>query len=244
MEFRTKRFISLDGKKVRKIPTLDWNQVPAKMSAYQCYIVNAMYIPTTNSIYIPLGYIQEPFIDLGNRGIEYNLSNIGFTICHEMSHCLDDSGSKYDYKGNLHDWWTPSDKKKYKAIQDNILKQYVKWTKRDGIDFDATLSIGEDLADISALYICDTFLLDFMKNKKEILPVISDSLNTFHIYFAAQQKQKIAKLAARAQLIINPHPPNKFRCNIPLSRSYSFISYYNLKPGDDMWWPNAEPIWY
>jgi putative endopeptidase len=243
MFFRTKRYISLDGKKLRNIPSMDWNQYPPKFSSYQCYIVNAMYIPTSNSIYIPLGYIQEPFIDLNNRGIEYNLSNIGFTICHEMSHCLDDSGSKYDYEGNLKDWWTTQDKKKFKKIQENILKQYNSWAKRDGLKFDATSSLGEDLADISALYICDIYLLDFNKSKKALTPVIANSFNTFHVYFASQQKQKISKLAEKAQLLTNPHPPNKYRCNVPMSRSFSFISNYKIKKGDEMYWHNVESIW-
>lgn len=242
-EYRTNLFISLDGKQTRHIPTINWNEVPPKLSSFQCYIVNAMYIPTSNSIYIPLGYLQEPFIDLDNRGIEYNLSNIGFTICHEMSHCLDDIGSKYDENGNLKDWWTNSDKLKYKKIQNDILKQYLEWTKRDGIKYDPTYSLGEDLADISALYICDVYLLDFMKNKKALTPVIGNAINTFHIYFAAQQKQKIEKMAQKSQLILNPHPPNKYRCNIPMSRSFAFIGNYSIKKGDKMWWHNTNPIW-
>ena len=243
MNFRTKRYISLDGKKLRNIPSLDFNQYPPKFSSYQAYIVNAMYIPTSNSIYIPLGYIQEPFIDLNNRGIEYNLSNIGFTICHEMSHCLDDVGSKFDYEGNLNDWWKPEDKKNFKKIQQNILNQYNSWAKRDGIKFDASLSLGEDLADISALYICDIYLLDFMKDKKALIPIIANAFNTFHVYFASQQKQKISKMAEKAQLITNPHPPNKYRCNIPMSRSYSFVYNYSIKKGDKMWWHDIKPIW-
>jgi putative endopeptidase len=243
MAYRTNLYISLDGKKIRNLPSIDWSVVPLKLSSYQCYIVNAMYIPTKNSIYIPLGYIQEPFIDLDNRGIEYNLSNVGFTICHEMSHCLDDTGSKYDHNGNLNDWWKDSDKKKFKKIQDDILKQYTEWTKRDGIKFDPSISLGEDLADISALYICETYLLDFLKNKKNLLPIINNSLNTFHIYFAAQQKQKIKIEAKNSQLLINPHPPNKYRCNIPLSRSHVYRYNYNIKKEDKMWWPNTKPIW-
>ena len=243
MTYRTNLYISLDGKKIRNLPSLDWSAVPLKLSSYQCYIVNALYIPTKNSIYIPLGYIQKPFIDLDNRGIEYNLSNVGFTICHEMSHCLDDNGSKYDHNGNLHDLWKDSDKKTFKKIHDDILKQYTQWTKRDGINFDASISLGEDLADISALYICETYLLDFLKNKKSLLPIINNSLNTFHIYFAAQQKQKITKEAEKSQLLINPHPPNKYRCNIPLSRSLIYRTNYNIKKEDKMWWPNVKPIW-
>ena len=82
-----------------------------------------------------------------------------------------------------------------------------------------------------------------MKEKKSLIPVIANAFNTFHVYFASQQKQKISKLAEKAQLLTNPHPPNKDRCNIPLSRSYSFISNYSLKKGDKMWWHDVKPIW-
>jgi predicted metalloendopeptidase len=50
-------------------------------------------------------------------------------------------------------------------------------------------------------------------------------------------------MAEKSQLISNPHPPNKYRCNVPLSRSVAFISNYNIKKGDGMWWHNQKPIW-
>ena len=81
--------------------------------------MNASYTPSKNAIYIPLGYIQKPFIDLEERGIEYNLAHVGFTLSHEMSHALDDWGSQYDYKGVLNNWWTPKDKAMFKSIQKN-----------------------------------------------------------------------------------------------------------------------------
>jgi len=243
MYYRTKDYIRLDGNKFIFVPSLDWDEYPPKFNSFQCYQVNAKYIPTLNAIYIPLGYIQEPFIDLEKRGIEYNLSNIGFTIAHEMAHSLDDLGSKYDLKGNLKDWWSPEDKKKYKKIQKDILNQYESWAKRDHIKYDASLTIGEDIADITAINICDTYLLYYLHNTKSLAPIINNSFNTFHIYFANQQKQKVSKMAEKSQLILNPHPPNKYRCNVPLSRSMSFIANYDIKKGDGMWWSNQEPVW-
>jgi putative endopeptidase len=91
--WRHQQAISLVGKNVIDIPVIDWAQIPPKMISTQAYVVNAMYTPTQNSIYIPLGYIQKPFVDLDERGLEYNLAHIGFTIAHEMSHSLDDLGS-------------------------------------------------------------------------------------------------------------------------------------------------------
>lgn len=243
LDWRFKRFIRLEGKKVIDIPQVDWTQFPQKYVGTQPYIVNAMYTPSKNNIYIPLGYIQPPFIDLDNRGIEYNLATLGCTLTHELSHSLDDWGSKYDHEGNLNDWWTDSDKKKFKQIQENIITQYNEWAKRDGIIFDASIGIGENLADISGLAICDEYLRDFQKKNKDIAQIRGISYEAFYIYFAYQQRQKVTKKALSAQLKTNPHPLSKYRTNVPLSRSLMFTSIYDVKPGEKMYWPNRNPIW-
>jgi putative endopeptidase len=242
-EWRTKKMISLDNENIVDIPMLDFNVSPPKIIGFQNYIVNASYIANKNSIYIHLGYIQEPFVDLSGKGIEYLLSGLGFTIGHEISHCLDDWGSQYDEKGNLYDWWSANDKKEYNKIQNEIIKQYEDWAKRDDIIFDASLSIGEDLADISGLAICDEYLMDYQLNKKYIAPIRSISFDTFYIYFAHHNRQRVEKKALSAQLISNPHPLEKYRTNVPLSRSTVFKSEYNIEKGDEMYWRNNNTVW-
>jgi predicted metalloendopeptidase len=242
-KWRHERFVELEGKPEIDIPMMDWTQYPVKMTGTQAYIVNASYTPSKNSIYINLGYIQKPFVDLDERGIEYNLAHLGFTIGHEMSHGFDDFGSQYDAEGRLHDWWTPEDKKKFKAIQADVVKQYEELAARDGIKFDASIGIGEDLADISGMAICDEYLQDFQENNKDLIPIRYLSYEGFYTYFAFQQRQIIKKKALAAQLKTNPHPLDKYRCNAPLSRSQIFRALYNVKKGDGMWWHNTDTVW-
>jgi len=242
-KWRHQKFIDLEGEHPIDIPLMDWTQYPVKMVGTQAYIVNASYTPSRNAIYINLGYIQKPFVDLDERGVEYNLAHIGFTIGHEMSHGFDDWGSKYGYDGNLYDWWTPQDKKKFKKIQEDVVKEYETYAGRDGIDFDASIGIGEDLADISGLAICDEYLRDFQDNNKDLVAIKSLSYEAFYVYFAFQQRQKVGKKALAAQLKTNPHPLDKYRCNVPLSRSQIFRALYNVKKGDGMWWPNGDSVW-
>jgi putative endopeptidase len=241
--WRHQRYLELEGKPVIDIPLMDWTQYPVKMIGTQAYIVNASYTPTKNSIYINAGYIQPPFINLDERGIEYNLAHFGDTIGHEMSHAFDDSGSKYGWDGNLYDWWTPKDKKIYKAMQLDVIKQYEAYAKRDGIVFDAIIGIGEDLADISGLAICDEYLRNFQTYNKMGFPNRRLSYETFYTYYALQERQKVTKKALVAQLKTNPHPLDKYRTNIPLSRSKIFRGLYNVKKNDDMWWHNTNTIW-
>ena len=240
--WRTKQMIELDGKSSEvDIPTIDWEEL--KMVGKQSYIVNAYYTPTENSIYVPLAYLQKPFIDLDERGIEYNLAHIGYTLGHEMSHCLDDLGSKYNEKGNLHNWWTKHDRNKFNVKVKNVIKQYEQFAGYDGIKMDASLSTGENLADISGLAICEEYLKDFQDNNDDIVPIKALSFHAFFVYLAIQARQKIFDEAVKAQLKTNPHPMDKYRTNCPLARLELFRSLYNIKKKNKMFWASTDTIW-
>lgn len=243
MHWRTQTFIDLEGKTPLHLPMVDWAEYPVKMVGQQPYIVNASYTPTSNSIFINLGYLQKPFIDLDSRGIEYNLARIGYTLCHEMSHGFDDMGSRYGLDGNLKNWWSDKDRATYTKIQKDVISQYEEFAARDGIKFDASIGIGEDLADISGLAICEKYLRDFNTNTKAVIPIQYTSYERFYTFFGVDQRQKVSKQALIAQLKTNPHPLNKYRCNVPLSRSSLFRTMYNIKKGDGMWWHNTDMIW-
>jgi len=242
-KWRHERGLKLEGQKIIDLPIIDWSDIPPKFIGTQAYVVNASYTPSQNGIYIPLGYIQKPFIDLEERGIEYNLSRIGYTIAHEMSHALDDWGSKYDDTGKMNDWWSEKDKKIFKKIQNDVIKQYETFAAYDGITFDAEPSIGEDLADISGLTICREYLRDFQLKNQDILPIQRLSFEAFFVYFAVQQRQQISKRAIQAQLKSNPHPLDKYRTNVPLSRLPVFRTLYDVKKGDKMWWHSTNRVW-
>ena len=240
--WRTKKIISLDGKMSDvDIPVIDWEEM--KIVGKQSYIVNAYYTPTENSIYVPLAYLQKPFIDLDERGIEYNLAHIGYTLGHEMSHCLDDLGSKYDEKGDLHNWWTKQDRNKFNLKVKNVIKQYETFARYDGIKMDASLSTGENLADISGLAICEEYLRDFQDKNEDIVPIRALSFHAFFVYLAIQARQKIFDEAVKAQLKTNPHPMDKYRTNCPLARLELFRSLYNVKKNNKMFWGSTDTIW-
>uniref|UniRef100_A0A6C0HHX3 Peptidase M13 C-terminal domain-containing protein n=1 Tax=viral metagenome TaxID=1070528 RepID=A0A6C0HHX3_9ZZZZ len=240
-QWKHKRYISLEGKDVIDIPEIDWQEM--KLTGTQAYMVNAYYRPTSNSIYVPLAYLQPPFIDLKERGLEYNLAFIGYTIAHELSHCLDDNGSKFDENGNLNNWWTDHDKKIFQAKIKDVVNQYETVAKRDGIVFDAEIGVGEDLADISGMSLVEEYLRDYSVINNDIDIIRYINLRQLYIYLAIQGKQKIFKKAIKAQLKINPHPLEKYRVNCPLSRLPVFRAIFEIKKGDGMWWHNTDSIW-
>ena len=231
----------LIGKKIiAELPVIDWSATPPNvLGNIAAYSVNAYYLPTQNDVVISMGYLRPPFVDI-NKSIEYNLAEIGFTIAHEMSHALDNIGSNYTKNGIYKNWWTETDKKKYHKIQEDLVKQYETFAKRDGLQLNGWLAIGEDLADLSGFQICEELLL---KINKDTLPIKKIDLETFYVYYAIQHKQLIKNKAIDIQLRTNPHPMNKYRTNVILSRSLIFREMYNIKKEDKMWWWNLQKIW-
>ena len=240
-KWKHEKFVNLEGQDIIDIPTIDWNEM--KINGTQNYMVNAYYRPTSNSIYVPGAYLQAPFIDLNQKGIEYNLAFIGYTIGHELSHSLDDNGSKYDEDGNLNNWWTDHDRKMFNDKIKDVIKQYEFFAKRDGIDFDASVGVGEDLADISGMALVEEYLLDFLKITGTIDEIKKLKLETFYTDIAIQGRQVIYKKAIKSQLKINPHPLEKYRANCPLSRLELFRTIFNTKKSDGMYWHNNDTIW-
>jgi len=63
------------------------------------------------------------------------------------------------------------------------------------------------------------------------------------VYYASQQRQKVSKNALNAQLKTNPHPLDKYRTNVPLSRMKIFRTIYNITKKDKMYWNSTDTVW-
>ena len=238
--YRSKMFAFLNGKRIAYVPTVDWNTY--SLSGQQSYIVNAFYTANQNSIFIPHAILSKPFVDLTNRGIEYNLAYIGFTLAHEISHSLDSIGSQYDHKGDLKNWWTPNDKKIFDSKVDGIIEQYKKAAKDDGLDIDPTNSVGENLADINGFRLIEQYLLNFQAKNRDVSIIKILSLRALYVYYAIQSRQAIVSRAIYLNSLTNPHPLEKYRVNCVLSRSKFFKYIYDVKTGDKMH-SNYQAFW-
>ena len=239
-EWATNQFILTEGSgPIGNGRTIDWNEF--KMTGMQTYIVNAFYTPTMNAIYIPQGIIQPPFFDL-EKPIEYNLAAIGFTLGHEISHSLDNTGSHFDWKGNLNEWWSRADRKNYDKKIKDVVNQYETFYKYDGLDFNAENSVGEDIADINGFSIITEYLFYLQKKQNMVPELQKNSFYNLFIYSAILSKQYISKNAIEAQMKVNPHPLEKYRTNCTLSRNQIFKELLGIKKKDKMWW-NSDTIW-
>ncbi len=111
-EFENKRQLAKIGKPVDRG---EWITTPAT--------VNAFYNPLMNDINFPAGILQAPLYDPKATDAE-NYGHIGAIVGHELTHGFDDEGSQFDGNGNLDNWWTPDDKKKFDEMTDCEVKEY------------------------------------------------------------------------------------------------------------------------
>ena len=239
-----KRRIQSIGNVPIDTPDIDWDGF--KLVGTQCYTANAYYHPNMNSIYIPIGYMRKPFIDLNERGIEYNLAYIGYTIGHELCHALDDLGSYFDGNGNMNDWLTKKDRRQYDKIISDVKFQYETVFKSDEIEIeiDVMNNINENLADIGGLSLVEEYLFTFL-TLNDTSPIIQHLIfKEFYVNLAIQSRQFIKKKAMYAELRTNPHPPEKYRCNCSLARSKLFQTLYQINDSKSpMYWNNTNQIW-
>ena len=124
------------------------------------HMVNACYDPFVNDITFPAAILQPPFYSINQTRSE-NLGGIGAVIGHEISHAFDSNGAKCDELGNLNNWWTKADERKFNKKVNAMIKQF------DGIELpwgtvNGKFTVSENIADNGGMAVT----LDIMSNSE------------------------------------------------------------------------------
>jgi putative endopeptidase len=190
--------------------------------------INAYYDPSMNNINIPYGILQPPFFDLSAPDA-VNYGAIGSVIGHEITHGFDDQGAKFDGHGNLHDWWTPSDFKQFKAATDCLAKQFSQYTIADGAKVNGRLVVGEATADLGGLTLAYRAFKqsDAYKKAKTIKSLTPDQ--QFFLGFAHVWAGNIRPEQARVNVMVDPHPPALYRVNGTMANMPEFSQAFGLE---------------
>ena len=196
--------------------------------------VNAYYNPGNNEIVFPAGILQFPFFDF-DADDAVNYGGIGAVIGHEMTHGFDDQGRRYDGDGTLRDWWTKEDADKFKVRADKVVDQYNGFTVLDTLHVNGKLTLGENLADLGGVNIA---YAAFKKTKeghshKKINGFTPDQ--RFFLSWAQVWRSSQRPEAAAQRLLTDPHSPEQFRANAPLTNVDAWYTAFNVQPGDKMY---------
>ena len=203
--------------------------------------VNAYYNPSMNEIVFPAAILQPPFFD-PNAPDGLNYGGIGAVIGHEISHAFDDQGSQYDGDGNLRNWWSDKDRAAFKALTDRLVSQYSQYSPLPGKNVNGSLTLGENIADLSGLAIAyKAFQLS--KNGKEPEKVAGWSGNQlFFVGWSRVWQRKYRESEMINRLLADPHSPSEYRANGPVMNIDAFYDAFELKPGDKLYKPEEERI--
>jgi putative endopeptidase len=212
-EFEFKRDISRIGKKVDKN---EWDMTPPTVNAY--------YNSSLNEIVFPAGIFQPPFFD-PNMDDAVNYAGIGGVIGHEMTHGFDDQGRRYDKYGNLKEWWSKDDEKRFKAKAYKIANLYSSLEVMPGLHVNGKLTLGENIADLGGVRIAYDALQKSLKGKSKIIDGLTPE-QRFFIAWAQIYKDKTTTDRVKQLIIIDPHSPNKFRGLIPAVTHPQFVNTF------------------
>lgn len=220
----------------KKVDTEQWFMNPQTVNAY--------YSPNMNEICFPAGILQAPFFYM-NADDAVNYGAIGVVIGHEMTHGFDDQGKNYDKNGNLVEWWTDEDSKRFKEKTQLLVDRYNKIIVIDTIHADGELSLGENIADFGGLSISYDA---FQKSKAGKEPEAIDGFTSnqrFYLAYAKVWAQNIRDKEIMRLTKEDVHSLGKWRVNAQLPGIENFHKAFDIKEGDAMYLPPEEwtSIW-
>jgi len=204
--------------------------------------VNAYYNPTLNEIVFPAGILQPPFYD-PKADDAVNYGGMGAAIGHEITHGFDDSGSQFDGRGNLRDWWSKDDRKNFDERASCVQQQFDSYEVEPGLHENGKLVLGESIADLGGLAISYAAYEKSIEGKR---PATLDGFTPEQRFFlgwaqvwGANLRPEYARLMANS----NEHPVPKFRVNGPLSNMELFAKAFGCTKADAMVREKVCKIW-
>jgi len=206
----------------------EWGMTPQTINAY--------YNASLNEIVFPAAILQPPFFDM-NADDAVNYGAIGAIIGHEISHGFDDQGSQFDELGNMKNWWTAEDHRKFKEKTNALVAQYNAYEPIKGYHVNGELTLGENIADNSGLAIAyKAYQLSLNGQPAPVLDNLTGE-QRFYIGWAQAWRSKITDAMQVEFLKRDPHSPDKVRGNATLLNQAPFYDAFHLKQGDKMYLP-------
>lgn len=204
--------------------------------------VNAYFSPSFNEIVFPAAILQPPFYNYkADEAVNYG--GIGAVIGHEISHCFDDSGSRYDANGNLNNWWTDTDLEQFTELGKQLSDQYSTVSALPDVKLNGQYTLGENIGDlggVNAAY--DGLQLYLAENGR---PENIDGFTPeqrFFMSWATVWRTKYTEEALRNQIKTNTHSPGMYRAIMPLQNMDAFYEAFNIKEHDSMYIDEASRV--
>ena len=215
----------------------EWGMSPPTVDAY--------YNPSMNDINFPAGILQPPLFDPKATDAE-NYGHIGGVVGHELTHGFDDQGRQFDGNGNLSDWWTPEDGKKFEEKADCTVKEYGSFVVIDDVKVNGKLTLGENTADNGGLRLAFMAFLEDAKRKNIDLKEKQDGYTPIQQFFLGHGQTWCGDTRPeqlRLQVQTDPHSPRQFRVNGVVENMPEFGKAFGCKTGQPMMPAKVCRVW-
>lgn len=190
--------------------------------------VNAYYNPTMNEIVFPAAILQPPFFYMdGDDAV--NFGAIGMVIGHEMTHGFDDQGRQFAKNGNLQEWWTKDDSKRFKKKTQVLVDHFNNYKVLDTLTINGELTLGENIADLGGLNISFQALQNKLNETSR--PGLIDGYTPeqrFFISYAQVWRNHMREQRLRQQINEDPHSPGEARVNGTIYNLEEFYKAFNI----------------
>ncbi|MBC7642756.1 MAG: M13 family metallopeptidase [Flavobacterium sp.] len=213
----------------------EWSMQPQTYNAY--------YNPSNNEIVVPACNILVPGFEgrMPDDAVLYGIIG-GSTFGHEITHGFDDTGSQFDENGNLNNWWTPKDLKKFKAKTKLIVQQFNKFEALPNKFVNGEATQGENIADLGGVVMgYEAFKKTSQFKENKIIGKLNPDKRFFLAYGYAWMVN-IKNEALSNQLMSDVHAPAKYRINGPLTNIPEFLKAFNIKKGSPMYQDDLNKI--
>jgi endothelin-converting enzyme/putative endopeptidase len=163
-----------------------------------------------------------------------NYGDTGGTIGHELTHGFDDEGSQFDANGNLKNWWTKEDRKKFDTRTRCVQDQYAQYVIVDDIKINSKLTLGEDVADLGGEILGYIAWQDATKDNQLMHVEGLTPEERFFIGFAQWACGNERPEQLRVNALTNPHSPLEDRINGVVVNMPEFAKAFACKAGQPM----------
>lgn len=194
------------------------------------YQVNAFNGITTNSINIIAGILGGDFYRPDMKDEEL-YGRIGVIIGHEISHSFDPSGSQFDKRGAMKNWWTQEDLAAFKEKAQKLVNYYDNINSLEDSRQSGQIVQGEATADMGGVKV---MLLLAKKKPGFDYKLFFESFAKAFVFVGSKE--------LLYAFINDPHPFYNLRVNVTLQQYDEFLETYNLKPGDKMYLDKKDRI--
>ena len=207
--------------------------------------VNAYYSTQTNSVNFPAGILQPPYYD-PHMGDAVNYGQAGGLEGHELTHGFDDEGRQFNADGNLSEWWTPMDEKKFQERAACVVKQYDGFVAVDDLHVNGQLTLGENIADIGGMRIGYLAWQHHLQQPGAKPEADLDGMTPPQQFFAAYAQSWCSSTrpeTTRLRVQSDPHSPEEYRVNGIVENMPEFQQAFGCKAGQPMVSANRCSIW-